>query len=296
MLKLNIPNSDFRKIGSNLYVSELIDIKSDGSGTVHKPMLDYGSMEPKKIPYVYDTGDHMFHVHRFMKYSHLQDSLNKGGISLCFVSPKEWPDPFEQLLYDEQKPLVCMCCTYERTEAEEAGWNRSNNGNEPYVRVSYNYSKMCELLQDYGKRNNISFYITIADYCNSIEQILGARNKVIKTIKEYISLLSLKRKAFAYENELRIFAFGENLKDKDLFKVDLSCSPKDLISFITLPPYPPFTREDDRFPYYSAIQYIHNLGMRKKLEKYLNSKNVWQSHLYETKKTDSKVQKIKKIF
>lgn len=290
----NFPNSSFKQVKPNLFVSDLIDIKPNGTGTIYKPLLDYGSMLPTKHPYIYNGGTHMFHIHRFMKFNYLKKSLNSNSVSLVFISPDKWLDPFEHLLYNAQKPLTCMCCTYERTEAEEAAWNRSKFENDPFVRVSFDYNKFCDFLSTYGSQNNVSFYVTVANYSNSIEQIRNAQKLPVPTSDAYVNLLSLKRKAFAYENELRIFAIGGKTNN-GLLEVKLNCKPSDLISFITLPPYPPFSKEDVRNPYYGAIQYIHNVGMRKEIEKYFSVSSIWQSHLYECKKTDATVNKLKKI-
>lgn len=286
-ISLNPPNSTFKlKTGlKNVYISSLIDINEDDTGIIKKPFLDYKDMRPMKIEKNFDNGVHRFNIHRYTKY----EFFNKD--ELVFISLDKWEDPYETLFYkgnDSKNGLnikiACMCCTYERVEGEEASWKRSMcEGKVNAIRISYNFNAFCNVLEQIAKDNNVRFYITVADYSNSIEQLKTASKSIAFTSeKKYISYLTLKRKAFAYENELRIFIVGKHLSfDNGVVKVRLLREINNLYDSITLPPMQPMSRENVKFEFYSELQFLQNLALRKQLEESFPSSSIHQCHLYE---------------
>lgn len=283
MIPLNQPTAKYGNLpGMNhVFISSHIHIKNDNTGFINKPFVDYDKMKPVMLKYTFNKGTHRFNVHRYTKFNY----FNKD--ELVFLPLDKWDDPYETLFYvgDVQTNLniqiACLCCTFERVEGEEAAWKRSTyNCNEPVIRISYNYNALCDVLEQIAVRYNVRFYITIADYSNSIEQLKGAKKGMYFSNEvDYINYLTLKRKAFAYENELRIFAVGKNLPwMNDICKFSL---PKEhsIYDAITLPPLTPLSKNDPR-PY-SEVQFLNNLSIRQELEKCFLSKQIHQCHLYE---------------
>lgn len=285
MIKLNIPTATtYGTIAgrSHVCVSSHIHIKKDNTGFIEKPYFDYDSMKPITLKYTFNKGPHRFNVHRYTKFSYFKSD------ELVFIPLDRWDDPYETLFYignDVQNnmgiQIACLCCTYERVEGEEAAWKRSAyQCDEPIIRVSYNYDKLCEVLEQIAAKHNVRFYITIANYSNSIEQLIGAKGRSCKSESDYINYLTLKRKAFAYENELRIFVVGKSLSfNKD--GVCAFCLPEvlDLYDSITLPPLMPLAKSDPR-PY-SEVQFLVNLSIRMNLDDIFSSDKIHQCHLYE---------------
>ena len=242
-----------------------------------------------KITKHFNKSNHRFNVHRYTKFSY----FNKN--ELVFIPLDKWEDPYETLFYVGNNinnnldiQLACMCCTYERVEGEEASWKRSMfNGATDIIRISYNYNALCQVLDDIGKQTGLTFYITVVDYSNSIEQLKGVKSPVFKSIEEYISYLTLKRKAFTYENELRIFVVGSKL-DFDvngILKIKVPAGYSNLYDFITLPPLKPICRDNVLHDFYSELQFLENLPLRKKLEGQFPSNIIHQCRLYELKKS-----------
>lgn len=283
MVALNQPTATYGNLpGMNhVFISSHIHIKSDNTGFINKPFVDYDKMKPVMLKYTFNKGTHRFNVHRYTKFSY----FNKD--ELVFLPLDKWDDPYETLFYvgnDVKNNLdiqiACLCCTFERVEGEEAAWKRSTyNCNEPVIRISYNYNALCDALELIANQYDVEFYLTIADYSNSIEQLKGARGISFTSKEEYINYLTLKRKAFAYENELRIFAVGKDLPwVNDICKFTI---PDDtsLYDAITLPPLMPLSKSDPR-PY-SEEQFLDNLSIRQNLESSFPSYKIYQCHLYE---------------
>jgi len=207
---------------------------------------------------------------------------------LTFISPERWSDPFEKLFYDKSLAVNnqfvngCLCFTYIRNAGEDGMWkNYKDDKNEPLVKMDFNFMDLMKQLSlmmvDLG--GNASIYITLVDYSYDRKDILSLYKKIGKkyaSIEEYLTCLSIKRKAFDNENEVRIFLISDN-QDFDTtmhtFDVD-SC-----IKRVTIQPLP-FLYQDCRSSYYHNLQDIYHEGMKNWMK--MNMKGqVHQSHLYD---------------
>lgn len=272
-----------------VFVSDLLKIDPNNCGIIRKPFVDYQEMKPIWIEKHFNKTNHRFNVHRYIRFCYFNQD------ELVFIPLDKWEDPYETLAYvgndinnNLNIQLACMCCTYERVEGEEASWKRSMcNGYTDIIRISYNFQSLCQALDCIGNENDVRFYVTVADYSNSIEQLKGIKNHSFASEEEYISYLTLKRKAFAYENELRIFVVGNQLNfDKNgVLKLKLPKGDGGMYEAITLPPIKPFSREQAKYDYYSELQFIENLNLRRELEKIFPSGNIHQCRLYEIKES-----------
>lgn len=284
MIPLNQPTAKYGNLpGMNhVFISSHIHIKNDNTGFINKPFVDYDKMKPVTLKYTFNKGTHRFNVHRYTRFSYFKSD------ELVFIPLDRWDDPYETLFYIGNHvqnnmgiQIACLCGTYECVEGEEAHWKRSTyQCYEPVIRVSYNFNKLCEVLELVASKHNVRFYITIANYSNSIDQLKGAKGTTFTSEEDYINYLTLKRKAFAYENELRIFVVGESLPfNKHGVCVFNLPQEADLYDRITLPPLKPLAKSDPR-PY-SEVQFLENLSIRMNLEASFPSNKIHQCHLYE---------------
>lgn len=297
---MNYVDNGFSKLIPHVFISNDIEWdKSDGSAKVTKWISDYLQESPhKETTYFTQTertnGEgpwHPFFIHRYTNIDRFIEDVSDKKIT--FLSPKLWDDPFESNFYNDKLKIDkkdidirCICSTYDCVYNEEAAWNRAAN-RDYTVRVAYNFKEYCEMLSGIGQENKMDFYLSVADYSQSKNQMVISNVKDEYTdIGKYIKLLSLKRKAFAYENELRIFAvFGEPkspLNDVESFKL-CNKSYEEIIKHITLPPLQP-NKSINKVCDYDKLQEAKNKPLRDLLEKYVPKEKIQESRLYSIKK------------
>ncbi len=194
---------------------------------------------------------------RLSRYMRISNVIETSRGQLRFDVPKRWSDPFEKLFYknpikigEKDYYVVCLCFICDVNDGEESLWhvhgNIKNNGSIPInhtvVRASFNIQELCKKL---SKANpDISFFFATIDYSLSRDQILQRYQKRKKTpynsINEFIDDMLVKRKAFSYEHEVRLFAVSEKpfVIDEDKFCILNLKNSKSVISKITLPPIP----------------------------------------------------------
>ena len=294
---LSIPTSNnFTRKLEHVYVSDDLCQHPDGSFTVKKWLSNYEKACPQPIEIHFPVSGkrpwHPFYINRYIPFSYFKSDIEKNAIT--FVSPLLWDDPFENVFYDEnltingkKVDIRCICATYDYVDGEEAAWHRGkDNKDDKTVRVSLNFDKTCELFEKIGNNNNCDFYISVVDYSQSKDNLIKKNTPRYASVCEYIKIMSLKRKAFAYENELRIFAVFDNLgQDHSNMKdvIDFSLDPNDynsIIEKVTLPPLSPFKRNDSHFKLYKTMQDNENLNLKTELQKLLPNSTINQSRLY----------------
>ena len=294
---LNYIDSGFNKVDTNLYVSEDIQKHKDHA-EISKWVTDYEKACPKQITSYFTLGRksnnapwHPLYVNRYMPLSRLITEIQDN--TLNFISPLLWQDPFERVFYqeklaikDKQYDIRCICSTYDYVENEEAAWNRNNN-EDTVVRVSFDFDKFCKMLNNIGQRYSCAFYISIADYSQSKDNLIIQNIKTpYKSIEDYIKIMSLKRKAFAYENEMRIFAVFEISQSPVGKVVPFNISPfdyEDVIYQITLPPMLPTKQQNETFDY-DTLQEAKNSPIKTMLSTLLPNDIIKESRLYSIKK------------
>lgn len=178
-------------------------------------------------------------VCRYMPFSRVCEMLKNRQIA--FVSPELWEDPFEKRFYDvkvvknkEGKPkesvalpnMACLCFTSSSSENAEAFWSRSKTSDEPYIRVVFDLYELLDALNSFADKHSARIYFAAAKYEfeKDIKEVHKKRNFTEdKLERSYVSLMSLKRKAFSYEQELRLFIVwdknSKKIKDFDKNKV-----------------------------------------------------------------------------
>lgn len=249
--------------------------------------------------------DKDFCLFRYMPFSRLYTELKDK--TLTFISPKKWDDPYESLFLQEDKIKIkedkvlngCLCFTYNRFKGEEAAW-KLRKDDEPVVKICVNFSALLDGLSLIASNLSMEFYISLCNYSLNKSDIDSSytayKNLTEIKLEDYLNCMSVKRKAFEHECEVRIFAVSkknneeENKKEKEQDQNVISYKVgnyKDLITEILLPPLKGYNPGDSRYKHYVEIQDIYNKGMRVFFYDYFQS-IVSQSRLYQCEKVKGK--------
>ena len=211
------------------------------------------------------------HLFRYQQASHfIRDA---ASCRLTFISPALWNDPFEKLFFREsiqigqiKYSIRCICLTYDWIESEEAAWLRAGENNET-VRVDYDFEELCSEL---NKMKEVDFYFSVVDYSLSRKEIIKLSNDfrggawTPNSIDDYLNVMSLKRKAFTYENEIRLFLVKKQPIIGDIISIGYYDSP---INSVCLPP-----------KRLSPLEEVERVQERYNI-------NVMHSHLYDLGQT-----------
>ena len=196
---------------------------------------------------------------KYLPMSRLENQVNAS--SLMFVSPQKWTDTFETRYYHQGgyqcktsnfvlPEIFCMCLTSKHAENEDAMWRMYAQKGEQMLRAYYNIESLLSILDSDAVINGYKVYIGEIIYTDktTIKALTPTKNNVFFhkpfVIENYLSLMCLKRGAYRYENEIRIFIVPEvplkdNASPQVLFKVSHSPSHK-YVDKVVLSPYPPF--------------------------------------------------------
>ena len=276
-------NRQFRPYSNNVFLSENIVIGENGY-EVTKYVRDYSDDSVKPLKRCFKIDELSFN--RFFSFSRFFQGVEEK--KFVFISPTKWEDPFEKinLLRDD---IYCICSTYDKSENEEALWKAYNDTSDEdkTVRISFGFEKMLDAFGKYEKEYD--FYISPMDYYFSRDEILKI-SKYIKQIPNLslvnqINALCLKRKAFSYENEIRILVVKKGMEKSS--EGNGHCHLKNfdyqsgIISNVTLPPLSPFSEGDSREKLYPQLQFISNYSYYLYFNTFMDSKKIAQSHLYE---------------
>lgn len=225
---------------------------------------------------------------RYMPLSYIEYEQKTNETT--FVSPQKWQDTFETRYYNinynaigfSEPNIYCMCLTTSSSINEDVMWKNFAKKNEQMVRANFNIKKFLERLDIAANTNNFRVYIGEAVYIGKIDiQKITKKDTYFFpqpfAIEHYLTLMSFKRLAFLFENEVRIFIVPENNSQSDLLKIKhLTTPPLSHITELTLSPFPAF-----RFSFPQAKANKQQINKRKlKIAKIYGIKTA-QSQLYE---------------
>lgn len=186
----------------------------------------------KLIPgykHIYRIGSpHPNDTYKLYKYMNVQRAINfLRTREFCFVEPTMWHDPYESRFYKADyknvnyKPIQLFCTCLTNRMSNEAAWRmyRGNNGGieDRTIRFDFKRSSLLKALDKTG----IKFYLGYANYAytkKQIDEIHKNTNpeyeKLFSNFSEdkFVNLLLIKRKAFEYESEVRLFMKPEYRK------------------------------------------------------------------------------------
>lgn len=246
-------------------------------------------------------------VFKYMPLNRLLNFVKSN--QLVFVSPESWYDPFEQLYHGIDcssrgyitEDIACMCVSEKSSTNEDACWRVYSESNDKTVRISIEQSVLLDLLENFAAKNGYEVYIGKVNYLFEKQDIKNLH--VISnpnhaayfpdkmTREHYLSLMLLKRKAFQYENEVRIFLVKDKIVfSNNLLKIVCDYKKLGLVSNVVLSPYPPI-REQGDFAYKvrEKINKIESDQIKRELKDLLGCR-IQQSQLYKV------YPKIKQVF
>lgn len=247
-------------------------------------------------------------LYKYMTASRVLDILEKDPHLLGFVSPECWYDPYEikylntdytALSGYKQPRIYCFCARMDNRN-EEASWKIYKKENEPLLRMSIRTIDLLLALDKFAKKHECDLYFSKVDYRlkkKEIDKLYLTSSPYYHEFfddfndKRYVKVMSLKRWAFNYENEYRIFIIPKNpdtivdyLKENILF-VPISTSMIRRFTF-----YPANKLNEGLGPQIEKAKYDaeYKLIREKIISAYPDAK-VYKSQLY------SSIKEIKKI-
>ena len=213
-------------------------------------------------------------LYKYMTASRVLELLENDTHSLGFVSPDKWYDPYETKFLNtdytalngyKQPPVYCFCARMDNHN-EEASWKIYKKENEPLLRMSIRTIDLLLAIDRFAKNNECDVYFSKVDYRLKKSEIDNLHipslspyyNKFFEHFddKQYVKVMSLKRWAFSYENEYRIFIIPRN-PDK------IANHLVDNILFIPVP-----TKMVTRFTFYPANKPNASLTSQIEMAKY----------------------------
>ena len=234
--------------------------------------------------------EYTFTLFRHIPFSWLYHLVNKKEFT--FISPNKWNDPFENLFFNPQLKVGnnyvngCLCFTYIRNVGEESLWkNYQTDSREPLVKLDYNFINLLKQLSAMATNEGYSVYLTLVNYTYNRKDIVkqydsigGKKGISYSSLEEYLTYMSIKRKAFANENEVRIFLVSNHCdQDKTAFNLS-NFNVADCIKRVTLQPLS-FMYEKPREDYYHDLQELYHQGMKDWIKN--NFGSFQQSRLYD---------------
>lgn len=245
------------------------------------------------------------YLYKYVRYSSFIDSVRSHR--LVFVSPNLWQDPWECVYYETdycsynyiRPQIACLCTTENATENEYAAWKLYvNNPQDKSLRISLNVDNLLFQLNDYAINNHCQVYIGKMIYefeRGEIQQLHTDNNKFFKdqfffspfTDINYLSLMCLKRKAFKYENEVRIFIVKQNaLYENNNNIISVTVDFSKVVKKIVIAPLHPYEYGDPRRNRYTDFAKIEHEALKESIKEVICSASVYRSILYESKKID----------
>lgn len=241
---------------------------------------------------------------RYMRISNVGEILN-GKVR--FDSPMRWYDPFEKLFYKEPVTIngkkhyvACLCFMYDVNRGEESMWNvhaYNSSNTQPsdvVVRATLDMKELCERL--FKSNPNVTFYLAPVNYSFSRGEILkrwkSTKDKPYSNIEDFIDDMLLKRSAFSYENEIRLFSVSESEQQYEIkgsFRNLYIKNGKKIINSVTLPPLP--IKDPEKYTQKDYKKQLDQEGLKLKWELHEQnySSRILQSRLYDV---ESKIENI----
>lgn len=258
----------------------------------------------RKLKFVSSEGeilsrDSSLRLHHYMRLSNVEEVMQK---TLRFDVPSRWTDPFEKLFYlspvtigNKNYYVYCLCFSYYAERGEESLWyvhggaatsttstNNSTDLKTCKVRATFDVQSLCKNLSKVN--TDVKFYLAPVDYSHSRKEIIqhyqARKTNGYTDIEEFIGEMLLKRSAFSYEREIRLFAVSEdNLNHgRDFVCLPLNNGSK-IITGITLPPLkiqPPLNQKT-----YKKQLEQEGIKMKNELHRIGYNGKIYQSRLYD---------------
>lgn len=243
-----------------------------------------------------------------MTASHVLDILEKEPHQIGFVSPEKWYDPYETKFLNtdytklngyEQPKIYCFCARMDNRN-EEASWKIYKKENEPLLRMSIRTIDFLLCLDKFAKEHECDLYFSRVDYRlkkKEIDELYLPSSPYYHEFfddfndKQYVKVMSLKRWAFGYENEYRIFIIPRNQDAiKDYMKDGVLFVPVSVEMILRFTFYPANKSNESLASQIDKAKYEAEYKLiKERLSSLYPEAKVYKSNLY------SGVKKIEKI-
>lgn len=227
----------------------LDEIYSYDSKNVNRTnILLFGNVFDKRTVYKY------IDRRKFIEYV---KKLN-DGFTICFQEPSQWTDPYESRFYEadysslnninflDGHRKMYACCFAMHIESEPS-WkmyvddNNNNDDRKICIQLKINFKALLDYLNYYIKEKLEGNYMLVAGSVTYKEK--SEINKLHRPDKngnlnslyfknfsftKYLKLLMIKRKAYIYEDEIRLFLIptkDEVIKDRIIIQIPAECPP-----------------------------------------------------------------------
>ncbi len=204
------------------------------------------------MPYIIDPYGILGSKEPLFRISSYENAINSLiGKYLWFSRPNEWKDPYELFFYNatyDGRPFGlkdrCFVACLTPIRISEAQWFMYGNGATNCLRFDFNKSVLQSVLHDFCVAKQCRAYIEPIRYDAArkikIYNPHSINSAPYKTWSEsdWIQLLTLKRNAYKYENEVRIIlVFDEtpNNTEKGIM-LPYECAHTHIINQIQLHP------------------------------------------------------------
>lgn len=247
-------------------------------------------------------------LYKYMPVSRVIDIIEKEPHQIGFVSPDLWYDPYEtkylntdySLLNGYKQPKVyCFCARMDNLN-EEASWKIYKKENEPLLKLSIRTTDFLLSLDKFAREHTCDLFFSKVDYKLKRKEIDGLYLPSSPYYhdyfddfndKQYVRVMSLKRWAFNYENEYRIFIIPKDQKSIDAYLKDgvlyVPISVDMIIRYTFYPmnkAYESLSSQIERAKYDAELKLI-----KERILNYVPNAKIFKSTLY------SEVKKVKKI-
>ena len=233
---------------------------------------------------------------KYMRLSYVLEMLERK--EMVFVTPELWNDPYEtrflktdysQIGYNRPEQIYCLCARADN-ENEEASWKiYSGPQDDPLVKITVNALLLFnKYIRDFVEKNGCRAYFSKVEYM-SASNILNLHKtehplhgKYFGHLDEegYVRLMSLKRMAFKYEKENRLFIIpGDKVlnADKGLLRVPIDY---DIFPRFTFHPMERIVRDDMASRLKEKIYKAELDTAKAEITRYCKGVKVYKSVLY----------------
>lgn len=231
----------------------------------------------------------------FYKYMPLSRVLQMlENRKMAFIYPKLWNDSYEIKYLNtdfskygyHQDKLYCLCVRNDNLN-QEASWKIYKEPQDPLIRLSINAIKLMQNVASFSKKNNAKVYFSKMDYKLTTKEINDLYKcsspfyeQYIQDMDElkYIKLMSLKRNAFSYENERRIFlVVDKNIYTDNILNIDIDL---DIFTRFTINPCDRIKDNNIKSTIQLAAYKATNKVIADAIKKYYPEAKIYSSSLY----------------
>jgi len=248
-------------------------------------------------------------IYKYIPTSRVLDILEKEPHQIGFVSPELWYDPYEikylntdysDLNGYRQPQIYCFCARMD-LQNEEASWKIYKKENDPLLRLIIKTKDFVSSLLSFAEDKECDVYLSKVDYHFKKVEIDNLymlsspyRQEFFQNFndEQYVRIMSLKRNAFKYENEVRFFIIPRKLdKIQNDLKNKVLNIPVDINMIKRITYYPADKTDNSLASQIALAKYDAEKKMiRERLKNAFPGVNFMRSVLYQKVNSVTKIE------